>query len=124
MNHIKFNVNHKNLIFKIIFTKKNLIFIKILRKLNFINRFVVIKTKNLYFIKIFAYYYKTNQIGKNFKLLSTPSKTFFISFKALKLLSKRSGASIFLISTTKGIITHQHALKNKIGGIVIGFFSF
>lgn len=123
INSININVLHKNLIFKIVFTKKNLIFIKILRKLNFINKFVIVRFGDSMFIRIYAYYYKTKQVGKGFKIMSCPSKFFFISFKALRLLDKRTGSSIFVISTSKGVITHKEALQKKIGGMLLGAFS-
>lgn len=124
INAININTNHKNLIFKIIFTKKNLVFLRILKSLNFINKFIIFKLNNLIFIKIYAYYFKTKQLGKNFQIISTPSKMFLISFKALRLLHKRTGNSIFILSTDRGLITHHEALLKHVGGKLIGFFSF
>lgn len=124
LNSININKARKNLIFKINFSKRNLIFLRLLKNLNFIHKFLVIKKNNKLCIYIYLYYFKNAWIGKNFKLISTPSKSFFISFKALRLLTKRTGNSIFIISTNLGLVTHNTAVKEKIGGLLIGFYSF
>jgi ribosomal protein S8 len=79
--------------------------------------------KNKFYIKIYLYYYKNKIISNNFKILSTPSKSFFLSYKSLRLLSKRTSSSIFILSTDKGILSHKQALNQKLGGLVLGFFS-
>lgn len=120
---LNINTAHKNLIFKINHTKKILAFVSTLKRLNFIHKFIIIKNNNDFFIKIFIFYYKKKRIGSNFKLISKPSKSFLISLKALRLLSKRTNNSIFLISTTKGILTHQEAINANTGGLLIGYSS-
>jgi ribosomal protein S8 len=57
-------------------------------------------------------------------VLSTSSKSFYISYKALRLLSKRTGNSIFIISNSLGLTEHTTSLKQKNGGMLMGFFSF
>lgn len=121
---LNINVLHKNLIFKINYTKKIINFVNVLKKFNIIHKFIIIKNNNRFFIKIYIFYYKNKKIGSNFKLISKPSKSFPISLKALKLLSLRSGNSIFLISTPEGILSHQNAIKKKIGGLLVGYFSW
>jgi len=64
-------------------------------------------------------YYKRTPLTKHITLLSTPSHSLFISYKALVLLKKRLGVASYLISTSHGIITHQEAVRKKLGGILL-----
>lgn len=112
------------LTFKIYFTKKNLYFVNFLKNFNFIHKYALIKLNNKVYIKIFLYYYKDKLICNNFKIISCPSKSLFLSYKSLSLISKKSSSSIFVISNNMGIVSHHQALKYKKGGLVLGFFSF
>ncbi len=123
INLININKSHRTLYFEILFTKKNLKFLILLKKFNFIHKYILMKKNNKFVIKIYLYYYKNKKICSNFKLISRPSKIFTISYKALRLINKRTGSSIFILSTSKGLLSHKDALKNKITGNVIGFFS-
>lgn len=123
INLININKLHKNLVFKILFTKKNLQLLNFLKNFNLIYKYILIVENNKIFIKIYLYYYKNNKICSNFKILSSPSKFFYISLKALTLLNKKTGSSFFLISNQNGIISHKDSIKNKKGGLVLGFFS-
>jgi ribosomal protein S8 len=124
INAININSAHKSLNFNIILTKKNLFLLKIFKKINFIRNFLIYKNNKLnkLFIKIYPYYFKNLKIVKTFKLISTPSRTFYISLKALQFLSQRSGCSIYLLSTNKGILTHNEAINFKISGYLLGYF--
>lgn len=121
----KINRAKKNLNFEIKFSKSNFQILKLFKTLNLVNKILLIKKKNndLY-ILIHLYYFKTLSVGTNFKILSTPSKSFYISLKALKLLSKRTGNSIFLISNSQNMADHPSIIKQKNGGLLLGFFSF
>ena len=123
INLININRSKKSLFFNLIFSKRNLNFVKILKTFNFIYKYVFFKLNSLNFIRIYLYFYKNKKIGHNFKIISKPSKKFFISLKALILLNKKSGSTVFLISTTQGVISHHLAIKNKISGFLVGFFS-
>lgn len=53
-------------------------------------------------------------------LISTTSRTVFISYKQLtKLVSTNNDSVLFLLNTPEGIITHKMALKKKIGGSLL-----
>lgn len=53
-------------------------------------------------------------------LISTTSRTVFISYKQLvKLISINNDSTLFLLNTPYGIITHKMALKKKIGGSLL-----
>lgn len=124
INLININKLKKNLTFNIFFTKKNLYFVNFLKNFNFIHRYTLIKLENKTYIRVYLYYYKNKMTCNNFKIISRPAKSFFLSYKALRLISKKTGFSIFVISNDKGIISHHRALKDKKGGMLLGFFSF
>lgn len=119
LNHLQINSNKKNLKFDIFFTKKNIKFIRFLKYIGLIKNFYLFKNSNYVKIKIFISFYKRIPICKNIKLLSTPSRNFFISYKALLLLHNRSLTSVYLLSTSKGLITHMEALRLRTGGKVV-----
>lgn len=66
-------------------------------------------------------YLRYNQYGKlilrDIRLLSTKSRRFYIHYHFLKKV--KSSVLIFIVSTTKGYLTHQQALQQKIGGELI-----
>lgn len=126
VNMINIHSASKRLIFDLVFTKKIFATINLFKHLNLISsvRLITHQRNSRIAIRAHLYYYKGRRIGGNFKLISRPSKAFYISFKALTLLDKRTGNSIFLVSTTRGLITHTAAIEKKLGGVAIGFFSF
>jgi ribosomal protein S8 len=123
LNLININKLRKNLYFFLLFTVKNYQFVKILKKFNVIHDFRLIKKNRFVYIKITLFFYKNNIVCYNFKIITRPSKIFNISYNSLVLLSKKTNSSIFLISTSKGILSHKEAILQKKGGMVLGFFS-
>lgn len=122
INQINIASSHKKLSIKLVYTKKTLNIIKILKKNNFIHNFLVLKDKNSWCIKAYPFYFKNLKIIKSFKLVTKPSRTFFISLRAIHLLSKRSGSAVYLISTSRGVMNHLEALEKKISGFLVGFY--
>lgn len=124
INSININKIQKNSYFYVFFTAKNVYFLKFLRHFKFIHKYFLVRKNGLVFIKVYIYYYKNKPTCSTFKLLSKPSRRFLISYKALNLLHKRSGSSIYLISTSKGLLSNLEAVHRRVGGVVIGFFSY
>lgn len=123
LNLININKAKKNLCFSLLFTVKNHQFVKILKKFNVIHDYKLFKKNNFNYIKITLFFYKNNPICFNFKIISRQSKIFTISYQSLLLLTKKSGSSIFLLSTAKGILSNKEAIHQKTGGVLLGFFS-
>jgi ribosomal protein S8 len=82
---------------------------------------VVNKQKKL--IKISPLLFKKSGFFKGLKLISTPSKAFFINLKSLILLNKAIGEAIVIISTSKGLLTHKQAIRLGLGGKLICIIS-
>lgn len=82
---------------------------------------MIIRKDKKIFILIKLLYFKNLKVNKNIKLITKPSRTYYISLKALNLLNKRSGTSLYILSTSRGIFTHKEALEKKISGFLLGF---
>lgn len=87
-----------------------------------IDDFIILKKKNKFIFFIKLLYYKNLQILKNFKLYTKKSHFFLISLKALKLINKKTSTSVFIISSSYGLLTHNEALKKNTGGLLVGTF--
>ena len=126
-NHIitKINLNFSKKILNNYFflSKTNLLFIKILYSLGCIFRYKIVVVGNKKLIKVNIFYYKYKPFYKNIKLISTPTKVFYITKKSLKILSKSINSSILIILTNKGILPHNLALKNNVGGKILCIIS-
>lgn len=124
LNQINLHAARKSCKLTTNYSKKLLKYLIIFKQIGLITSFVL-KQKNLIKknVDIYLFYYNLLPLCKHYKLMTRPSRKFYISFKGLRLLNKRTHSSVFLISTHRGLITHQQALKFKIGGMLIGFFS-
>ena len=126
-NHIHFALAQQNPYSSLSYTKKTLTIVKILSEVGCIHRFLVLnssKSKSKpYVIWLSIFIYKHTPFFKSFRLISTPSKHYTITYKALSILSLSIGASIILLSTSEGIITHRQALQKHIGGLLLYIIS-
>ncbi|KKS81021.1 MAG: 30S ribosomal protein S8 [Candidatus Woesebacteria bacterium GW2011_GWC1_43_10b] len=67
-------------------------------------------------LKISLAYRKKEPIIMDIKLISKPGLRRYVSADEI---SKRRGASILILSTSKGVLSSQDALKARVGGEVI-----
>lgn len=118
-NHVNITVSKKCLKSKIIFTQKTIRLVKALQRVGFIKNYVIVNNNNNKFIIFTIFFYKNTSYFHNVRLISTPSKKIYITLNALRKLKYATRNSIFLISTSKGIITHNEAISNKIGGLLL-----
>ena len=122
VNSINIHASHKNFRIIIHYSRKTLILLKALYHLGSVgNYYFSTNQKNEKLLNIYPTYYNLLPLSKHFRMLSTPSHTLFVSYKALRLLQKRVGVATYFISTSFGILTHQQAIKKKTGGALIGF---
>jgi ribosomal protein S8 len=124
INAVNLAASHRDLKYKILCTRKVLRFIKIFRHINYITRFAIIKQNNQLYVAISPFYFRGQKPFKSFRLVSKPSRAYYVSLEALRLLNKRSGGTIYLISTSHGIVTSLEAVKKKISGYLVGFFYY
>jgi ribosomal protein S8 len=124
INMVNINAAKKTLAFNTVFTKKVFALLKIFKKYGMVKDYKLLNTNDKRVaVRVYLIYYRYLPLNKNIKLISTPSRTFYVSLNSLKFLEKRTGSSIFLISTTKGIVTHKVALQNNTGGVLVGYFA-
>jgi ribosomal protein S8 len=126
-NHVHFALAQQNPQSKLLYTKKTAIIVKMLAEIGCIHRFIVVNSSKFktpqYFIWLSVFLYKNTPFFKSFRLVSTPSKRYTVSYKALNLLTSSIGASVIILSTSQGLVTHRQALKKKIGGLLLYILS-
>jgi len=66
-------------------------------------------------------YFNKNSSLHEIKKISKPSQRIYLSLSQIK--KKCLGRRTYLISTSRGLLTHREALDKKIGGELIGFIS-
>lgn len=120
-SHYRINVAQKKIYFDMLVTRRILPVLTLFCKLNVIRRFYFLKTENSFSrkVRIFPFYTKLQSHSSNIKLHFRKVRPVSIQLKALKLLTKRSGASSLILNTSAGLITHQEAMKLGIGGVLV-----
>ena len=139
INHINIALSKKQFCTSIIFTKNSLSLIKALYRTSYINNYIITKNKNIMNlkttnqnkfgtkklnrismkIKFSILYFKNKSFFKSIRLVSTPSRKHTITLRALKMASLSMKSSIILLSTDKGIIDHNEAIKLRVGGTIL-----
>lgn len=105
-----------------IYTKKNIVFLKLFKKLGVISSFYLIKNSFYPLIRVYLFFIKNFPLFYNFKIISKPSKPVYISYFSLNMFNFKMGQTSLVLSTSYGIITSQEALLKKCGGELLGFF--
>ena len=122
-NHLNFTYVQNARFNKLKFSNNLYLLINLFLEIGFLYKFLIIKNqmkqKVLKEILITMFFYKNTPFFKSCHLVSTPSKSFFISIKALRILKVNLEQSILILSTSKGIITHLKALQFGIGGLIL-----
>lgn len=116
INQINLNLAKKSLKFYIFFNKSNILLLNIFQKLGVILSYSIVQKNGHTRIMVYLYYYKKTLFFKNFKLISSASHSYYITSHMLRMLNKRMGNSILLLSCNQGIVTQKTALSKNIGG--------
>jgi ribosomal protein S8 len=123
ISHLNLLITKRNLKNKIQINFQSLRLIKTLHSVGCVNKFLLtsqLKKKLLLpYVHLSVPFYKNTPFFKSIRLISTPSKKHRISLSSLNLLNKTLKASILILSTDRGIITHREALKLKVGGLAL-----
>lgn len=122
VNLINLNSNKNNLWFTIYFTKSFFNFIIFLKSIKLIENFLLFKKNNKIYITVKLFYIKKKKIILTYKNFSKSSRIFFISLKALKFLKFKTGTSVYVISTSDGLLTLSNCLKKQKSGFLLGSF--
>jgi len=116
INHLKLNIARKNYFFDIKVNNKILKLIKVFYKLNIIRRFVLITP---YKYRIYTTWFDRHTNVLNLKNYSRASNPIRVRLESLTILKTNTYNSYLILSTSKGILTHQEALYHKVGGFLI-----
>jgi small subunit ribosomal protein S8 len=96
------------------FSGLNFDILKVLKEGGYLNDVEkkIINKKN--FLEIKLSYSNNKPAMSNFKLISTPSRHIYKTYKELKPV--KQGYGLGVVSTSKGVMSSMDAFKNKIGG--------
>ena len=122
LDAINWATAHKKFYVEIRYTRKVFFFLTTLKKFNYIGNFYVFQKNGLIRIRLIPSYRRAARLTTKLHLLSTPAQYYPVSLKSLYLLKKRSGSAIYLLSTSRGIVTLNEALKLRISGHMLGYF--
>jgi ribosomal protein S8 len=104
LNQLKFAVAKKNYFFIIRSTGKIKPLLQLFYKLNIIRRFTF-KSSNLCYV------------FPNYSRINKPIRS--IKKHSLLLMRRSLGAATLILETSRGVLTHQNALKLGIGGTLV-----
>lgn len=111
INILKVNYTAKNKFCVIPQKKLILAILYWLNKYGYIAGYKRVDTK---YILVYFKYSNYKSIVLDFQLYSKPSVNYFISYK--DLLKYKNSSILYILNTTKGVLTQKEALKYKIGG--------
>lgn len=118
LNSIKVAYNNKLQYVRLPINLKLLVLLNLLVKINYVKTY----TQSYNYLLVELHVYPATSGWHNAKIISKPSKKFYISHKQLFLYTKSNFNSVIFLHTTRGLITHSDALKHKIGGQVVFIF--
>ena len=120
INHINFAIKKKSRFTTIRLTRKILSLLRLLRALGYLLYLRLSSKKHFKsYVIITPIFYKTTTFYPSIKLISTPSKKFSVTIKALRIIDKSLKHSILILETSHGLITHKKALRYGIGGFLL-----
>jgi small subunit ribosomal protein S8 len=96
------------------FSRLNFDILKVLQEKGYVNNVEkkIINKKN--FLEIKLSYSNNKPVMSDFKLISTPSRHIYKTYKELKPV--KQGYGLGVISTSKGVMSSADAFRNKVGG--------
>lgn len=119
-NHVNLALSKKSFKNKVVLTKANLKLLKLLRSVGCVNNLSVLSSHgNHNFITFSVFLYRNSTFFYKVRPVSTSSKKFFLSYRALKMISTNLKSTLIILSTSKGLISHKEALYLKIGGLIL-----
>src|SRR6056300_194335 len=120
INHLKFTLARKALYGIVENTRLVVNLLRLLRDLNIIRRFHFSPNNKVTF---YPYYDKRRKALIQIRSLAKSKKHLYLKYTSLRLLQGSLGGSLFVLETSRGLMTHKTALKNRLGGFVICFIN-
>lgn len=116
ITHLKLNIARRSFFFDIHVNNKILSFLTILYKLNVIRRFSKLTPKKY---RIFLFWRDNSISNTRIKVYNRGSNRIQLQLSALRILTQQTYNTNLILSTSKGILTHQQAIKANVGGFLI-----
>jgi small subunit ribosomal protein S8 len=78
------------------------------------------RIKNLKYLEVFLKYFQNKPVINNFNSISTPSRRVYLNKDNLiHWKNQNNSFDLLILSTNKGVLTHQDALLKRAGGEVL-----
>ena len=120
LNNVNLSLGKKRFLnSRVSFSKRNLLLIKFLKSLGVVVDYRLVFQKNRKFIVYSVFFYKNSNFFHRIRCVSTSSKKFYITYRALCIASSYLNSTTIILSTSRGLMTHFQALKFKIGGLIL-----
>lgn len=123
LSQLKINTAKRNFFFKISLGFKDLEMLRLLISKGVIRRFYkihqTVQGRNLYMVH--PNYTQLGNSNLRLVLFTRNADHITVTLRALHLLNKATGSSSFIIKTDRGILTHQEALRLRVGGVLLCF---
>lgn len=116
VNHLKLNIARHNFSFDVCVNTKVLRFVNILYKLRVIRRFMQITPKKY---RIYTAWIGRHPNALTLKCYSRGLNPICIRYKSLLILQHNVFNSHIILDTSRGLMTHQEAIKAKVGGFLV-----
>lgn len=116
ITHLKLNIARRSFFFDIYVNNRILSFLTILYKLNVIRRFSKLTPKKY---RIFLFWRDNSINNTRIKIYNRGSNRIQLQLSALRILTQQTYNTNLILSTSKGILTHQQAIKANVGGFLI-----
>jgi len=117
LNNFKLALLKQSNIIIITFNPNWVKILSILYREGFIQNYIHKKHKLIIYLR----YFQGQSALRTIKIFNTPTKKLYINKKNLWLFSRYNG--VLLISTSKGLKTHEECLKENLGGSVLFFIN-
>lgn len=113
VNHLKLNTAKKKYFFEVRVTPQIYPLLQVFHELQIIRRFTRLNGTQY---RIFLAWKSHTSPYRMIKVYAHAKNPIVITWKALSVLTSRLGHSSLILRTSRGIITHQTALRLRLGG--------
>jgi ribosomal protein S8 len=123
LSQLRINTAKHNFFFKVSIGVRDVEMLNLLVSRGIVRRFYKLHaTKtNKFLYLIYPNYTKLNNTNLKLTPLARNKGHISMTLNALKIINIASGGSSFILKTTKGLLTHQEAIRAGLGGVVVCF---
>jgi len=123
LSQLRINTAKHNFFFKVSIGVRDVEMLNLLVSRGIVRRFykLHLAKANKYSYLIYPNYTRLNNTNLRLTPLTRNKGHTSMTLNALKIINIASGGSSFILKTTKGLLTHQEAIKHSLGGVVVCF---